>query len=211
LYHAAVSRKVLDELEARTGRIFHTTQPDVFLAYALPAFRTHAQYIPNPITINGRSAASTGYAAIVAGSDARSSAIVREFIDEYGISYKLDESLSPFMPEGLNWIADTILVAMKMFPELYRNVSFNYSAFYATWAAHGPWRHFDRIAGTIRARNEIRRYHRFGILAYLLNWARIRLKQATGRRLAELHNRKTISSEQRPSDVWECARLFVRN
>jgi hypothetical protein len=202
---------VLDELQSRTGRIFHTTQPDVFLAYALPAFRTHAQYIANPITINGRSAASTGYAAIVAGNDARSSAIVRAFIDEYGMSYKLDESLSPFMPEGLNWIADTILAAMKMFPDLYKNVSFNYSAFYASWAAHGPWRRFDRIARTIRARNQIRRYHRFGILAYLSNWALIRLKQGTGTRLSKLHNRNTIFSDQRPSDVWECAQLFGRN
>ena len=41
-YHSAIPRQILTAIRERTGRVFHSTQPDVFTAMAIPAFTSRA-------------------------------------------------------------------------------------------------------------------------------------------------------------------------
>jgi len=62
IYNAAVHRDLLDQLRVRTGRVFKTRTPDVYVAFALVALVDRYHSLRAPLSICGRSGDSTGVA-----------------------------------------------------------------------------------------------------------------------------------------------------
>lgn len=159
LYHSSVSKEILDTIRQRTGRVFHSTNPDVFMAFALPAFTDTAINVGESITVNGRSAKSNSGNFIAKDG----ATVFQKFVDEYG-EYRMHSSLDPAAPFAVNMIADTVLVAMELFPELYGKTKFNYTAM---------WAYIDRISffkdssDTIKRRYEIRQHHPFSVPRFI--------------------------------------------
>jgi len=154
VYHSAVTRRVLDAIRARTGRVFHTTQPDVFTAMAVPALAPSYVRASRPFTMHGISAKSNGGASVAQNGEA----VVNRFIREYG-DYPLHPRLYPGVRAAANLVVDAILVAMDLFPDYYSRMRFNYDAM---------WAFLHRIGGPakgeiLRQRSEIRRYHPFSV------------------------------------------------
>jgi glycosyltransferase involved in cell wall biosynthesis len=125
-YHSAVPRSILDALRQRTGKIFHSTQPDVFTAMAIPAFAERAINLNQPISFNGRSARSNGLGFIAKSAVAN----IERFILEYG-DYRFHPSLYTGVTGQANMIPDAILVARDMFPEIYDGAEFGYGPMWA--------------------------------------------------------------------------------
>lgn len=161
-YHAAVSKRILDAIRDRTGRVFHTTQPDLFTSLAVPAYTSTSLHTGYPVTIQGRSGKSNGGASIA--KEGRS--VQAKFIAEYG-DYKIHRTLFPDTSTMANLICDAFLVAKDMFPELYGDVPFNYEAM---WAFMCRLRLVSRW-GVISRRKAIRSYHRLSIARFLASLA----------------------------------------
>ena len=157
-YHCAVPRSFLDELRSRTGRVFHSTQPDVFTAMALPAFTNEAIDLGYSVTLNGRSARSNGR-----GFVAKSAVVnIERFIREYG-DYRFHPTLCPSFPALANMIPDAVLLAKDMFPEIYGETPFNYDAMWAYACRLRFASHLD----VWRRRAEIRAHHPFHLARFL--------------------------------------------
>jgi glycosyltransferase involved in cell wall biosynthesis len=140
-YHAAIPRRILDALRQRTGRVFHSTQPDVFTAMAIPAFADQAINIGTTVTLNGRSAKSNGLGFVKRGALPN----IERFISEYG-DYEFHPSLFDGTSAMANMIPDAVLKAKDFFPEVYGDVAFNYSAMWAYVARLRFAKHGDVIA-----------------------------------------------------------------
>ena len=125
-YHCATPRWILDALRSRTGRIFHSTQPDVFTAMAIPVFADQAINVGKTVTMNGRSARSNGRGFITQTAHSN----IDRFIQEYG-NYRFHPTLSAAVSARANMIPDAILIAKDMFPGLYGDVEFGYEAMLA--------------------------------------------------------------------------------
>jgi glycosyltransferase involved in cell wall biosynthesis len=125
-YHCAVPRPVLDGIRAQTGRVFHSTQPDVFTAMAIPAFADTSITLDFTVTLNGRSAASNGLGFVAKSAQVN----IERFIKEYG-DYRFHETLYPGVSGKVNMIPDAILLAKDHFPQLYAGTQFNYEAMWA--------------------------------------------------------------------------------
>ena len=200
VYHSAVSRDILEAIRAKTGRVFHSTQPDIFTSMAVPAFAASHVRSARPFTLHGISAKSNGAAAIAQDG----TAMVTRFIKEYG-DYPLHPTLYPEIRAFANLVVDAILVAMDLFPDYYRGMRFNYDAM---------WAFLYKIGGggkleILRKAREIRRYHRFSIprfLCYLgLQEGIVRAKQAATR-LLSMHP----LSRDLPENIGEFARAYSR-
>jgi len=157
-YHSAIPRRILSQIRERTGRVFHSTQPDVFTAMAIPAYADRAINLGRTVTLNGRSARSNGLGFVK--RDARAN--IERFIREYG-DYKFHPSLYAGVSGSANMIPDAVLLAHDLFPELYADVPFNYSAMWAyicrlRFASHGE---------VLRARTAIARQHSFRAVSFL--------------------------------------------
>lgn len=157
-YHCAVPRRLFDDIRRRTGRVFHTTQPDVFTAMAIPAFADTAINLGRGITMNGRSARSNGLGFI----SARARSNIDRFISEYG-DYRFHDTLSPQISPRGNMIPDAILVAKDMFPELYGGVEFGYDAMLAYICR---LRFVSPFEVAVKA-SQIRRSHSLNLAAFL--------------------------------------------
>ncbi len=153
-YHAAIPRRILGSLRERTGRVFHSTQPDVFTAMAIPAFADRAINIGKTVTFNGRSAKSNGLGFVKRAALAN----IERFISEYG-DYAFHPSLFGGTSAMANMIPDAVLKAKDIFPEIYGDVAFNYSAM---WAYISRLR-FAKHGDVIRQSVAIRKAHPFGI------------------------------------------------
>lgn len=199
VYHSAVARKLLTELKDRTGRIFHSTQPDVFLSFALPAMTSSGVQVGKALTMLGISAKSNGYGFI---GDSR--ATIEQFLAEYG-SYRLHPTLSPDVPLLANMIPDAALVAMDLFPDYYRGVAFNYSAMWAVSLL--AWK-FDTVVGVVAKRHNIRRYHKFSPVKFILYYALLKGGQ-DAKRLRRERMLGSITKTAWPCNVAECARVVA--
>jgi Glycosyl transferase family 2 len=62
IYNAAVRRDLLDHLRVRTGRVFKSRTPDVYVAFALAALVDSYHSLRAPLGVCGRSGHSTGVA-----------------------------------------------------------------------------------------------------------------------------------------------------
>ena len=157
-YHCAIPRKILDEIRARTGRVFHSTQPDVFTAMAIPALADRALNIGFTITLNGRSARSNGLGFVAKSALPNIQRFIREYSD-----YHFHTTLYPGVSGAANMIPDAVLVARDLFPDFYKGTKFNYDAMWAyvcrlRFASHGK---------VLKKQVEIRRHHAFHPLRFL--------------------------------------------
>jgi len=201
VYHSAVSRETLLELKKKTGRIFHSTQPDVFLSFALPALTERVFKIGRPLTMHGISEKSNGYDFRNERGEKNN---IEKFLDEYG-GYRLHPALYPGIPMRANMIPDAALAAMDLFPEYYRGVKFNYEAMWAHMLI--LWK-FDAVLGVLGKAGDIRRRHEFNpakfAFYYILLSAGYRLRKAFRR----AHARKVIGARC-PDNILDCAKMLA--
>jgi glycosyltransferase involved in cell wall biosynthesis len=159
LYHSAVSKVILDSIKQRTGRVFHSTCPDVFMSFALPVFADKAINVGECLTVKGRSAKSNGGSCISKNGEA----VLNEFIHEYH-NYQLHRTLYPAVSFQVNTIADSALVAMDLFPDYYKNMKFNYNAMWVSiQRLTGP----DSRLNIIKQRKQIKAYHQFNMMKFM--------------------------------------------
>lgn len=204
MYHSAVARSIADRIRDTTGRVFHSTQPDVFTCLAVPAFCATAVRMSFCVTVHGVSQKSNG-GTQVSKENVRN---IERFVREYG-DYKLHPTLFPGQPPVPSLVADSILVAMDTFPEFYRAMKFNYSAMWVylcdskqifasgtdTWQA-------------IRKRREIRRYHRFSVSRFLLSLSLLRLLAWRGTLLS--NPRRAPSVRRVPDNISDLVKEFAK-
>jgi glycosyltransferase involved in cell wall biosynthesis len=157
-YHCAVPISILNSIRARTGRVFHSTQPDVFTAMAIPALADVSTNLNFTVTLNGRSAASNGLGFV--SNNARRN--IERFIQEYG-EYEFHASLLPNAPAIAKMIPDAVLVARGLFPELYAASEFNYESM---WAYICRLK-FISIPFVLRNANQLKKYHSFNVAKFI--------------------------------------------
>src|SRR3989344_5990702 len=163
VYHGAVAKSILDMIKKQTGRVFHSTQPDLFTSFAIPAFCDTAINVGYAITVAGRSPKANSAVAYDKSSRVNTEKMLQEYKD-----YKLHPSLFPDIDPLANVIQDSILVAMDKFPQFYRSIDFNYNvmwAFIVSQAGFFKWN--ISIQEIIQKREKIRQYHSFNILQFL--------------------------------------------
>lgn len=177
-YHGAVPTRILNALRARTGRVFHSTQPDVFTAMAIPAFADRAINLGRTVTMNGRSPKSNGRDFLKVQSRAN----LDRFIGEYG-DYRFHPSLLPDVPATANMIPDAVLMAKDMFPEVYGGTDFDYSAMWAYVCRLG----FVSTRDVLSRASELKRRQHFS----LARFARFSALHQIGATRREILNRTT--------------------
>ena len=158
VYHAAIERSVLEQIRNRAGRVFCTTQPDLFTSMAVPAFANEALRLERPVTVQGLSAKSNGGSSIAKDGAEN----VNRYIKEFG-EYKIHESLCPELSLTGALLIDGIVQAVELFPEFYEKTPFNYTAMWAFLYRLNLVRRKD----IVKARNEIRKHHAFGVGMFL--------------------------------------------
>ena len=165
MYHSAVVKRIPDSIRERTGRVFHSTQPDVFMSMAVPVFAKTAIDLGYCVSVAGQSEKSN--AGIIGRPDRHE--YFDKFIQEYG-DYRIHPTLFPEIPIGLNLTPDTILVAMDKFPDFYGGMKFNYDAMWAQLFREnsGLFKYNMSRLDIIRKRQQIRRYHPFDTGRFLL-------------------------------------------
>ena len=151
-YHAAIPRRMLDIIRSRTGRVFHSTQPDVFTAMAIAAIADRAINVGVTITFNGRSKRSNGIGFTTSKGQSNIDRFLREYSD-----YHLHPSLFPGVAGSANMIPDAVLLARDLFPELYGKTTFSYEAMWAYSCRHRFVSHLEVISN----RRAIRQRHPF--------------------------------------------------
>ena len=198
MYHSAVSRRISDEIRQVTGRVFHTTQPDVFLSMAVPVFAARALNVGYCVTVHGRSAKSNGGSSI-----AKSGAQVQDmFVSEYG-DYQIDATLFPEIQMKINLIPDAVLVVMKLFPDFYGNMTFNYDAMWAYICRLQSFFGWPiTVTQIIGNRKKIRQYHNFRVLNFLYYLALHKLSEIR-RSLLNMINLPRLSREVVPPTIDE--------
>ena len=157
-YHSAIPTHLLDAIRARTGKVFHSTQPDVFTGMAIPAFADRAVNLGQTVTLNGRSARSNGLGFVQRNALPN----IERFIREYG-DYRFHPTLYPGVPGAANMIPDAVLMARDMFPDLYAGTPFDYSAM---WAYVCRLR-FVSHSEVLRQHRAIARQHPFKLSTFL--------------------------------------------
>jgi glycosyltransferase involved in cell wall biosynthesis len=151
-YHSAIPRGVLDAIRSRTGRVFHSTQPDVFTAMAIPAFADRAVNVGFAVTLNGRSSRSNALGFITRSGQAN----IDRFIREYG-DYVFHPALYPGVSGPANMIPDAVLRARDLFPNLYAQTPFNFESMWAYVCRLRFATHLE----VLRKAAGIRGHHRF--------------------------------------------------
>lgn len=154
-YHAAVKKSIFDSIEQKTGRVFHTTQPDIFTSISVAAISESCYKLAHPISIQGRSAKSNGGSSIA--SDGAKN--LERYQREFG-GYELHSSLNPNIAYSGMLIVDGIIRAMEYFPETYPKDKFSYEAM---------WAFLNRI-GIISAKEILTKFQEINTLNNLNLW-----------------------------------------
>jgi len=198
LYHSAVSKNILDTIRRRTGRVFHSTNPDVFMSFALPVFADKAINVGESITVNGRSAKSNGASSISKNGQA----VLDRFIREYP-GYQMHKTLYPDVSFQVNMIPDSALVAMDLFPEYYKGMTFNYSAM---WAYIMRLTKFNNWFGIMKRRKLIKQYHSFSVVKFTFHSLIHKISAIR----QNINSKKVIDSERDiPSNIFDFARMMA--
>lgn len=125
VYHACIKKDVLDKIKAHNdGKLFLTTQPDLFTAMAVPQFTKHFVKMAEEVTIQGRSAKSNGGSG-VAQDGAKN---VQKYVDEFG-DYKVQSEIGE-LPFHMGWFMEPFVLANRLF-SVYDNMPFNCSNMWA--------------------------------------------------------------------------------
>ncbi|MDC1263071.1 glycosyltransferase [Planktomarina temperata] len=128
VYHASIKKDVLDKIKAHNdGKLFLTTQPDLFAAMAVPHFVKHFVKMADEVTIQGRSAKSNGGSG-VAKNGAKN---VQKYVDEFG-DYEVQTEVGALWPslQNLALFIEPFVLANRLF-SVYDNVPFNFSNMWA--------------------------------------------------------------------------------
>lgn len=200
-YHSAIPKSILDSIRVQTGRVFHSTQPDVFTAMAIPAFADRAVNLGRTITLNGRSAQSNGLGFVNRSAVSN----IERFIQEYG-DYKFYPTLFDGVSAPANMIPDAVLLAHDMFPELYSDTIFDYGAMWAYLCRLRFVSHYD----VFKYRRAIYRSHPFSVLKFL-TFSLIHEMSVIRRYFL---NRLTISrsiKDNTPANIRDFVRKLARN
>jgi hypothetical protein len=163
VYHGAVAKSVLDMIKSQAGRVFCSTQPDVFTTFAIPAFTDTAINIGYAVTVAGRSPKANSAVAYDKSSRVNTEKMLGEYKD-----YKFHPSLFLGIDPLANVVQDAILVAMDKFPQFYSGLHFNYNAMWAFiifQAGYFKWN--ISMQEIIQKREKIRQYHTFSVLQFL--------------------------------------------
>jgi len=200
-YHSAVPRQLLDTIRARTGRVFHSTQPDVFTAMAIPALVDRAVNLGFSVTLHGRSARSN--ASGFMSRSGRSN--IERFIREYG-DYVFHPALYPGVAGSANMIPDAVLRARDLFPGFYAQADFNFDAMWAYICRLRFATHLEVLRNTAA----IRKYHRFNPLRFL-SYAVIQEISALRRKWLNLWMPLGSFRKHTPDNILEFARALAVN
>ncbi len=215
VYHAAVATSLLKIIHKTTGRVFHSQAPDIFTAYALPAFSNKAINLGVALTVTGYSGKSNSGVAIAKNGPEN----FQRFVLEYG-DYKYHASLFPGAPNIINHIQDSVLVAMDLFPEFYAERKFNYDAMWA----HMLWSDRYQIKpGTaenklnslfhlLRNRRQIRLYHPLRVthfLFYIVVGALLKLRATLKRKVGYMKLGKVRCEDACPRDIYAFVKLNI--
>jgi glycosyltransferase involved in cell wall biosynthesis len=197
-YHSAVPRQILALIRRQTGRVFHSTQPDIFTAMAIPQFADRAINIGTAVTVNGHSSQSNGCFV-----RERAIANVARFVGEYG-EYRFHHTLVHDMAASANGIPDAALVARDLFPGLYENVEFGYSAMWAFicrlgWMSHGE---------VLRRSRELRRSHNFSVIAFS-GYAALHQLAAVRRRMLHAVDTMAVHKDRIPDNIGDFVKALA--
>lgn len=198
VYHAAVSKTILDKIKKTTGKIFHSVAPDYFLSFALPVFTN------NGVINVGRCVTACGHSP--KANSGGSQEVFEKFFKEYG-GYKCDPTLSP-LPMSMEVCVDAILVAMRLFPEYYNKIDFNYSAMWGIYRKKMGRTIFD----IIKDRKRIRQYHPFHI-SILIYYSFAHYVLSVKKKYLERSSRvlrRTLSSNPLPNNILEFVNLLPK-
>jgi glycosyltransferase involved in cell wall biosynthesis len=165
VYHGVVRRDVLAAIGERAGRVFLTSQPDVFVAFAAPGVTRHARALDFMVTVLGHSEKSNGGGVAAGAATARQR--WQQLMDEHGAT-PLHPSLFPGVPTRVNLIWDTLLVAKDLFPEVYGTTPFGYAEMWAYDYRLRDYLGWDTTwLEIVRQRRAIRRYHPFSLRRFV--------------------------------------------
>ena len=132
-----------------------------------PVFADTAINVGYPVTIGGQSKKSNS--SVRYGDQGVK--IQKEFLSEYG-GYAIHESLFPAIDLRINLFPDSILVAVGMFPKLYGNMKFNYSAMWAYLIRIGKYFRWTlNPIGVMKMARQINEYHDFKIVKFIYYYA----------------------------------------
>ena len=163
IYHCLVKKSVLEEIKKQTGRVFHSTTPDIGTAFALPVFLDKALNVDYLVTITGQSPKSNSVTTYTKGDQLNT----RTFLGEYN-GYKIHRTLFPGIDPVANLMPDTILVAMDKFPKFYSGMKFNYNAMWARLLkSSNDYSLGLTITKIIQKRKQISQYHNFNSIKFL--------------------------------------------
>lgn len=161
-YHSAIAKDIFDKIRNKTGRVFHTTQPDIFISMAVPVFVNKAIDVGFIVTVNGKSAKSNGGSSIAKEGVRCFERFVKEFHD-----YKIHHTLFPNIPIKTNLLPDTILVAMDLFPEFYAKFKFNYFAMWVYILQMGKiFKVNTNVWYIVMNYKKIQHFHKFNLLKF---------------------------------------------
>jgi glycosyltransferase involved in cell wall biosynthesis len=197
-YHAAIERELLLAIERRVGRVFRSTQPDLYTSMAVAAMTPDAIHTGRPITIHGRSAKSNGGFSLVTNG----AAVMQRYIDEFG-RYQTHPALGNVLPEPARLIIDAILVARDDFPNVYGDIPFDYSVMLAFLCKLG----FTSEAFVLTHRNSFRHSPEFSLPRFLAYAAAFKGAKLRRLLLNRFGNRGPFTQEV-PTNVYEFARQY---
>jgi len=165
VYHGVFHRDVLAAIAARASRVFLTSQPDVFVAFATPGVTPRALGLEFLVTVLGHSEKSNGGGVAAGPETARRR--WQQLMDEHG-TVPLHPSLFPGVPERVNLIPDTLLVARDLFPEAYGTTPFGYAEMWAYDYRLRDYLGWDTSwIAIVRQRRAIRKYQPFSLGRFL--------------------------------------------
>lgn len=125
LYHSLIDVNLLRKIKGKNGRLFHSTQPDLFMAFTLPNFETGFFHIGRIVTVYGNSAKmmQTNLRDFLETK-------CNQFFSEYK-DYCFEPSLAVPVPAIMVMIADAIIKSMNTNHEYYIRKKLNISAMWA--------------------------------------------------------------------------------
>ncbi|MDC1209844.1 glycosyltransferase family 2 protein [Pseudomonadota bacterium] len=141
IYHSAISRNLVDKIIKKTGRLFHSKQPDVFSGMAFAALASSAVQIDEALTVNAWSLRSNSGSMRKEYSSKKNLEYINEFKDSnFHKSLPNDQRMMFF-----NATPDAILTAKELFPNYFNKFDFNYSAMFAIFVRLSHYKNYSWI------------------------------------------------------------------
>jgi len=118
IYHGCVSRRVIDEVRQKTGRVFSDHMPDVYACVAFLFSAKTMVYLDHPLTICGVSLASNGFSFFADRGEGMSAAAKtphQKFADEANADPDIPRKYNPHLRASQYHAASALLIANDYF------------------------------------------------------------------------------------------------